>query len=105
MKHQTAGGGLLLNMEFAGPKFGYAAGTGGLLLTTIDGGDTWEPRPGISGTILQASFADPQHGLIRTGTALQFTVDGGLHWSAVSAAQNSEDMKNFPFTFSLVSLA
>jgi len=104
VKHQTAGGGLLLNMEFAGPKFGYSAGTGGLLLTTIDGGDTWEPRPGISGTILQASFADPQHGLIRTGTALQFTVDGGLHWSAVSAAQNSEDMKNFPFTFSLVSL-
>jgi len=96
VKHQTADGGLLLNVDFADSKFGYAAGTGGLFLTTVDGGETWVPRSGISETILQVSFADLQHGLIRTAASLLFTVDGGLHWSAVSAGQNSEDMNDFP---------
>jgi hypothetical protein len=79
-------------------------GPGGLLLTTSDGGATWVQRSGISETILQVSFADPQHGLIRTATSLLFTVDGGLHWAAASAGQNSEDVKHFPYTFSLVAL-
>jgi len=104
VKHQKADGGLLLNIDLADSKFGYAAGTGGLFLTTVDGGETWVPHAGISETILQVSFADLQHGLIRTPTSLLFTVDGGVHWSAVSAGQNSEDLKRFPYTFSLVAL-
>jgi hypothetical protein len=104
VKHQAVGGGLLLNIGFASPKFGYAAGSSGLLLTTVDGGETWVPHLGISETILQVSFADPQHGLIRIAKSLLFTVDGALHWSTVSAGQNSEDIKNFPYPFSLVSL-
>ena len=104
VKHQTTDGGLLLNIEFADSKFGYAAGTGGIFLTTVDGGETWVPHSGISETILQVSFADLQHGLIRTPTSLLFTVDGGLHWLVVSAGQNSEDIKHFPYTFSLVAL-
>src|SRR5260370_18576364 len=104
VKHQVAGGGLLLNVDFADSKFGYAAGPGGLFLTTVDGGETWVPRSGISETILQVSFADLQHGLIRTAASLLFTVDGGLHWSAVSAGQNSEDIKHFTYSFSLVGL-
>src|SRR5208282_2219106 len=104
VKHQTADGGLLLNIAFANSKFGYAAGSGGLILTTEDGGETWLPHAGISETILQVSFADPQHGLIRTPGSLLFTVDGGLHWSTVSAGQNSEKIKQFPYTFSVVAL-
>ena len=104
VKHQTVDGGLLLSIDFADSKFGYAAGTGGLILTTVDGGETWMPHAGISDTILQVSFADLQHGLVRTPTSLLFTVDGGLHWAAVSAGQNSEDIKHFPYTFSLVAL-
>jgi hypothetical protein len=104
VKHQTVDGALLLNIDFADSKFGYAAGTSGLILTTVDGGETWVPRSGTGETILQASFADLQHGLVRTPTSLQFTVDGGLHWAAVSAGQNSEDIKHFPYTFSLVAL-
>lgn len=104
VKHQTTDGGLLLNINFADSKFGYAAGTGGLFLTTVDGGETWVPHSGISETILQISFADLQHGLIRTPTSLLFTVDGGLHWSPVSLGQNSEDLKHFPYTFSLIAL-
>jgi hypothetical protein len=104
LKHQMVDGRLLLNIDFADSKFGYAAGTGGLLLTTIDGGETWVPHSGISERILQISFSDLQHGLIRTATSLLFTVDGGLHWSEVSAGQNSDDVEHFPYTFSLVAL-
>ncbi|MGB8494613.1 MAG: YCF48-related protein [Candidatus Acidiferrum sp.] len=104
VRHQTMDGGLLLNIDFADAKFGYAAGTGGLILTTVDGGETWLPHAAINETILQVSFADLQHGIIRTPASLLFTVDGGLHWSTVSAGQNSEDIKQFPYTFSLVAL-
>lgn len=104
VKHQMMGGPLLLNINFADSKFGYAAGSGGILLTTVDSGETWTSRSIIGETILQVSFADPQHGLIRTPTSLLSTADGGLHWSAVSLNQGSEDVKEFPYTFSLVAL-
>jgi len=104
VKHQTTDGALLLNINFADSKFGYAAGTGGLLLTTVDGGETWIRLPGITETILQVSFADPEHGIVRTSTSLLFTLDGGSHWSPVTEGQNSEDAKHFPYTFSLVAL-
>jgi photosystem II stability/assembly factor-like uncharacterized protein len=104
VKHQTADGGLLLSIAFADSKFGYAAGSGGLILTTADGGETWLPHAGIKDTILQVSFADQQHGIIRTPQSLLFTADAGLHWSTVSAGQNSEDIKQFPYTLSLVAL-
>lgn len=104
MKHKTVEGGSLLNIDFADSRFGYAAGTGGVLLTTVDGGETWTAHPGISESILQISFSDPEHALIRTSASLLFTVDGGLHWSAVSPGQNEEDIKEFPYTFSLVAL-
>jgi photosystem II stability/assembly factor-like uncharacterized protein len=104
VKHQMVDGGSLLNIDFADSRFGYAAGTGGLILTTVDGGETWVPHSGISETILQISFSDLQHGLIRTPTSLLFTVDGGLHWSEISAGQNSDDIKHFPYTFSVVAL-
>ena len=41
VKHATADGAVLLNIDFANDKFGYAAGTAGVFLTTEDGG-----RPG-----------------------------------------------------------
>ena len=69
VKHQTVDGALLLNIDFADSKFGYAAGTGGLILTTVDGGETWVPHSGISETILQISLSDLQHGLVRTPTS------------------------------------
>jgi hypothetical protein len=104
VKHQTPDGGLLLNIEFENEKFGYAAGTNGLLLTTEDAGETWVPRSAGSDTILQISFADMQHGLIRTPASLLFTADGGTNWLTVSAGENSTQLKAFPYTFSLVTL-
>ena len=103
-KHQTKDGSLLLNIDFANDKFGYATGTQGLFLTTEDAGETWLQHSAGSFTILQASFADGQHGLIRTPTSLLFTVDGGANWATVSADQNREEIKRFPYTFALIAL-
>src|SRR5580658_1707897 len=66
VKHRTPDGNSLLNIDFVNDSFGYATGTGGSFLTTDDGGKTWLSRPIGKDTILQASFSDPQHGIIRT---------------------------------------
>jgi hypothetical protein len=104
VKHAKQGGAVLLNIDFANEKFGYAAGTGGLFLITEDGGETWSPHTAGKAAILQISFSDEKHGLIRTFASLLFTIDGGENWTIVSAGQNSEDIKHFPYTFSLVAL-
>ena len=74
------------------------------ILTTEDGGETWFSHSAGKGAILQISFSDAKHGLIRTFTSLLFTVDGGANWLVVSSRQYSEDIKRFPCTFSFVTL-
>jgi photosystem II stability/assembly factor-like uncharacterized protein len=41
LSHHTRDGKILLHIAFASEKVGHAAGKGGLLLSTIDGGKTW----------------------------------------------------------------
>src|ERR1700751_1069824 len=41
VKHRTPDGNSLLNIDFVNESFGYATGTGGIFLTTEDGGKTW----------------------------------------------------------------
>jgi Photosynthesis system II assembly factor YCF48 len=104
VKHRTPGGNSLLNIDFVNDSFGYATGTGGSFLSTEDGGKTWLSRSIGKETILQASFSDSQHGIIRTPSSLLFTTDGGEHASVVSDGQNADDIKRFPYTFALVAL-
>lgn len=104
IRHQTPDGDSLLNIEFVNADFGYATGTGGIFLTTEDGGKTWLSRSIGKETILQSSFSDSQHGIIRTPSSLLFTDDGGQHLSVVSDGQNGDDIKHFPYTFALVAL-
>jgi hypothetical protein len=103
VKHHAEGSGsLLLGIGFASDTFGYAFGTGGNVLTTSDGGSTWSSQKFGTETILQASFSDPNHGLIRTRTSLSYlNGDGTLH-----AIHEPEDaLQHFPYTVSLVSLS
>jgi Photosynthesis system II assembly factor YCF48 len=104
IKRNTPGGPSLSHIDFANSKFGYSAGTDGLLLMTEDGGESWIAHPGLSETILQISFADSQHGLVRVPKSLLFTTDGGSHWSAVNERQHPEGVEHFPYSFSLVAL-
>jgi hypothetical protein len=104
IKHRAPDGNSLLNIDFVNDSFGYATGTGGIFLTTEDGGKTWLSRSVGQDTILQASFSDSQHGIIRTPSSLLSTADGGEHFSVVSEGQNADDIKHFPYTFALVAL-
>jgi photosystem II stability/assembly factor-like uncharacterized protein len=103
IKHHTPGGASLSHIDFGNSKFGYSAGTDGLLLMTEDGGESWMAHPGLSETILQISFADPQP-LVRIPKSLVFTTDGGSHWSSVNQGQHPEGVEHFAYTFSLVAL-
>jgi hypothetical protein len=104
VRHHTPDGNSLLNIDFVNDSFGYATGTGGIFLTTEDGGKTWLSQSVGKDTLLQAAFSDSQHGIIRTASSLLFTADGGQHVSPVSDGQNAEDIKHFPYTFALVTL-
>ncbi|HTA22495.1 MAG TPA: YCF48-related protein [Terriglobales bacterium] len=105
VKHvKTASERTLLEIDFASENFGYTTGTGGLLLTTTDGGETWIDHNFTDQTIAQASFSDENHGVVRAADSVLFTVDGELHWASVSEGQNAEIMHHFRHVFSVVAL-
>jgi hypothetical protein len=103
-KHQDPKGALLLVLNFVDDKFGYAAGTGGKVLFTQDGGETWSAQKLSDETILQAAFGDMQHGVIRTLSALFATTDGGKTWQPVVPANNPDWVKHFPITADMAAL-
>lgn len=103
-KHRAEGGSgaLLLGIGFASDTFGYAFGTGGTVLTTTDGGATWTPQKFGTETILQASFSDPTHGLVRTRNAVSYlNGDGTLH----PIQEPADVLQHFPYTAGLVALS
>jgi len=98
-RHLKRDGEVLLNVSFVDEMTGYAAGTGGLFLSTNDGGKTWK-RNQLSGTVRIFSFADMHNGLaivsdagpkagLPAGTSIfegsvQMTHDGGEHWQSIA---------------------
>jgi hypothetical protein len=73
------GGALLLGLDFPSAQFGFAYGTGGLVLFTSDSGQTWTPKRFGTETILAASFSDPGHGIFRTASSIFYVVNNDLH--------------------------
>jgi len=84
VKHRSKNGSVLLTIGFADDENGFAAGTGGKLLLTQDGGATWKPVHTDGNIIYNASFSDERNGMIQTPSAIEFTHDGGATWSEVS---------------------
>lgn len=103
-KHTNPNGSLLLAFRLVDDKFGYAAGTGGRVLFTEDGGETWNAYMLTDQTILQAAFGDRQHGVLRTISALLSTADGGQSWTPVLPASDPDWRKKYPVTFALAAL-
>ncbi len=96
MHHRASGAGaMLFGIDFFSPKFGYAYGTGGTVVFTSDGGETWETHHFGSDTILLASFADPTHGLLRTAPSL-FYLDGSD--SPHQLVEPADTLQRFAFT-------
>ncbi|HEY2040448.1 MAG TPA: energy transducer TonB [Edaphobacter sp.] len=101
VKHHVDGGALLLGMHFASDTFGYAFGTGGTVVTTTDGGATWASKKFGTETILQAAFADPTHGIVRTRTTLAYlNGDGVLH----AIHEPADALQRFPYTMSVAAI-
>ena len=101
-KHNLKNGGLLLSLGFADKEFGYAVGAGGTMLTTKDGGDTWNPLNVPSQTIYQASFSDQKHGIIQTPRTIYTTIDGGTTWNPVQINLSSEELKGFNYALTVL---
>ncbi len=64
-------------------------GTGGVVLTTSDGGHTWRTLPGPADA-QSVCFSDAAHGWLGAGGRLYRTVDGGPRWSGPLAPSSGE---------------
>jgi len=103
-KHLNPTGAVLLTLGFASGELGYAAGTGGALLLTTDGGTTWKAVPGGTESIYNAAFADEKRGLIETATPVKFASDGGKTWNDIPLLKSDKDLAEFKFVLSMVVL-
>jgi len=101
---ESSGGSLFLSLAFVGNKFGYAAGTGGIVAFTQDGGTNWIAKQIYPETIFQAAFGDSEHGVIRTRDALLTTQDGGKTWKPVIPENYKDWTEKSPFTDSVAAL-
>ncbi len=104
VRNQKANGGKLLSIGFADAKVGYAGGGNGVVLLTTDGGVSWQQVPAtFSESVLDLSFADPQHGIVLTTTAVLYTVDGGKSWRTLLSSAPPE-LKDFKFVLEVAAL-
>src|SRR5580704_6491426 len=102
VKHNAKNGSLLLTVGFSDEQFGYAAGTGGQVFFTSDGGKTWNSAKVPSQVVYEAAFSDEKHGIIHTPRDIYTTSDGGATWVPVKIDLVSEDLKGFSHVLSVV---
>lgn len=65
------------------PTTAYAVGNGGVILKSIDSGDTWSPQnSGTTEFLVDVSFSDATHGTaVGSGGLVLRTTDGGTTWT------------------------
>lgn len=112
VKHQKRGGEILLDLAFINAEVGHAAGTNGLLLSTTDGGKTWDPHTAPD-EVQSFSFADANHGIAVIGGVddssphmdgtVKLTNDGGVRWEDIPAL-NSDELRPFTQVLSVAAL-
>jgi photosystem II stability/assembly factor-like uncharacterized protein len=102
VKHNAKNGSLLLTIGFANEQFGYAAGTGGQVFLTRDGGQTWGSAKVPSQVVYEAAFSDEKHGIIHTPRDIYTTNDGGVTWIPVRIDLASEDLQHFSHVLDVV---
>ncbi|NTW24845.1 MAG: T9SS type A sorting domain-containing protein [Lentimicrobium sp.] len=66
---------------FVNPDLGWAVGSDGTILKTINGGDTWVLKTsGVANDLYSVHFIDPLTGFAVSYGELLKTTDGGDHW-------------------------
>jgi len=101
-KHSAKNGSLLLTVGFATQQFGYAAGTGGHILITRDGGNTWDSARVPAQVVYEVAFSDEKHGIIHAPRNIYTTSDGGANWVPVQIDLASQDLKGFSHVLTVV---
>jgi len=92
LEHAAPTGGDLYALTCVGHLDGWAAGAGGTIIATHDGGVTWYAQSSGVATALRAlAFADRDHGLAvgDAGVVLR-TADGGTTWQRVTVATSAD---------------
>lgn len=98
------GAGSLLSIRWTDSKLGVAGGTGGLVMMTLDGGTKWQRVPtSFIEPVLDASFADDQHGIVLLTSSVMYTADGGKHW-ITALPSSSVEPRWFKFVLSVAAL-
>jgi hypothetical protein len=102
IRHQKPNGEVLLKIAFVDGMVAHAAGTGGLLLSTADGGKTWSSHR-ANATIRDFSFADSKSGIADVNGVVKLTTDGGDHWQDANLGSD-EKLKTYSDVQSLAAL-
>lgn len=119
LRHENAGGATLLNIVFVTGKVGHAAGTKGLLLSTTDGGKTWNAHR-AEDVVWAFSFSDARNGIAVIGGdgditpgrssqpfdmdgAVKLTHDGGDHWEDIPAL-TGDGLRPYRLTLAVAAL-
>jgi len=112
VRHQEASGATLLNISFVTENVGHAAGTKGRLLSTVDGGKTWEAHTAYD-DIWAFSFSGAISGIAVIGGDrddsstmdgdIRLTHDGGNHWEDIPAL-GAKELSPFTLTLAVAAL-
>ena len=99
VRHQNPGGAVLTHIAFTNQRIGFAAGTAGLILATVDGGKNWTPHK-ADDDFQSFSFATANDGIALLGgeddysphldSVVKITHDGGKSWTGVPALASDE---------------
>jgi photosystem II stability/assembly factor-like uncharacterized protein len=103
------GAGVTINdVAFADPLHGWAAGDGGALFVTDDGGQSWRTVvDGVTDTLRRLTFVDTAHGYAVGDATVLRTGDGGASWSRIVSSSLPAGMQDLaaPSVGSLVAAA
>lgn len=99
VRHQKAEGAVLTHIAFVNQRIGFAAGTAGSILATVDGGKTWTARK-ADDDFQSFSFANANDGIALLGgeddysphldSIAKITHDGGKSWTGIPALTSDE---------------
>ena len=79
----------LYGIHFIDTKHGWAVGTGGTVLSTVDGGISWTSAAISRDILTQVSFATPNNGWTVSIGQVHYTGSGGASWNLQHQARGT----------------
>ncbi len=79
----------LYGIHFIDTKHGWAVGTGGTVLSTVDGGISWKATSISHATLTQVNFATPNNGWTVSIGQVHYTGSGGASWNLQHQARGT----------------